>query len=74
MRWFNDGDRNTKFSHSYVKGRRRRLQLNEIVDDQGVLLKNTTNIEETVVKVFEKQFKENTFSEEGNKGEDIGNI
>ncbi|XP_059292492.1 uncharacterized protein LOC132045941 [Lycium ferocissimum] len=25
MRWFKDGDRNTKFFHSYVKGRRKKL-------------------------------------------------
>lgn len=25
MRWFKEGDRNTKFFHSYVKGRRRMM-------------------------------------------------
>uniref|UniRef100_A0A0V0IHV1 Putative ovule protein n=1 Tax=Solanum chacoense TaxID=4108 RepID=A0A0V0IHV1_SOLCH len=27
MKWFQDGDRNTKFFHSYVKGRRRKLHI-----------------------------------------------
>lgn len=36
MKWFNDDDRNTKEFHSYVKGRRRRLHINEIEDSQGL--------------------------------------
>ncbi|KAH0672621.1 hypothetical protein KY284_023708 [Solanum tuberosum] len=62
MKWFIDGDRNTKFFHSYVKGRRRRLQLNEILDEQGVLLKDKKDIGEAAVKVFEQQFKESNFN------------
>jgi len=30
MKWFMDGDKNTKFFHAYVKGRRRKLQVKEI--------------------------------------------
>lgn len=62
MRWFKDGDRNTRFIHSYVKGRRR-LQVNEIEDEQWVLLKNKKNIGEEAVKVFERQFTEEIVSE-----------
>lgn len=62
MKWFIDGDRNTKFFHSYVKGRRRRLQLNEILDEQSVLLKDKKDIGEAAVKVFEQQFKESNFN------------
>lgn len=50
---FNDGDRNTKNFHSYVKGRRRRLCITEMENEQGVLLKDATSIGEEAVKVFE---------------------
>ncbi|XP_060183464.1 uncharacterized protein LOC132613460 [Lycium barbarum] len=30
MQWFDDGDRNTKFFHTYVQGRRKRLQIRRI--------------------------------------------
>ncbi|KAK6803878.1 hypothetical protein RDI58_001662 [Solanum bulbocastanum] len=62
MRWFTDGDRNTKFFHSYVKGRKRKLQLNEIIDGQVVLYKESKDIGEVIAKVFEQQFKEKTFN------------
>lgn len=29
MKWFNDGDRNTRFFHKYVKGRHKRLAIHE---------------------------------------------
>ncbi|KAK6784876.1 hypothetical protein RDI58_018331 [Solanum bulbocastanum] len=56
MKWFNDRDRSTNFFHSYVKGRRRRLHINEMENGHGVLLKDPTSIGEEAVKVFEKQF------------------
>ncbi|XP_019256252.1 PREDICTED: uncharacterized protein LOC109234638 [Nicotiana attenuata] len=36
MAWFKDGDRNTKFFHAHVRGRRKKLQLNRIQNRQGV--------------------------------------
>ncbi|KAK4723823.1 hypothetical protein R3W88_026602 [Solanum pinnatisectum] len=36
MKWFSNGDKNTKFFHSYVKGRRKKLHISEIENDQGV--------------------------------------
>ncbi|KAG5630564.1 hypothetical protein H5410_002281 [Solanum commersonii] len=44
MKWFNDGDRNTNFFQSYVKGRRRRLHINEMENEQGVLIKDPTSL------------------------------
>lgn len=44
MKWFIHGDRNTKFFHSYVQGRRRKLHLHEISDDNGHLLNTQTAI------------------------------
>lgn len=33
--WFKDGERNTKFFHTIVKGRRRKLKINRIQNEQG---------------------------------------
>lgn len=33
MQWFKDGDKNTKFFHSFVKGRKIKLRINEIRDN-----------------------------------------
>ncbi|KAG5631919.1 hypothetical protein H5410_003636 [Solanum commersonii] len=38
MRWFTDGERNTKFFHAYVKRRRRKLNIKEITTRLGKLL------------------------------------
>ncbi|KAH0662438.1 uncharacterized protein [Solanum tuberosum] len=35
MAWFKDGERNTKLFHTYVKGRRKRLRVNRIQNDEG---------------------------------------
>lgn len=64
MKWFNVGDRNTKFFHGYARGRWKRLHLHEIENDQGFMLKDTINIEEEAVKVFEAQFKKSNTSED----------
>ncbi|XP_049368194.1 uncharacterized protein LOC125833087 [Solanum verrucosum] len=58
MRWFTDGDRNTKFFHAYVKGRRRKLKIREIKTIQGDTINSPQNIGEEVVNVFRDQFKE----------------
>ncbi|KAK4731189.1 hypothetical protein R3W88_024177 [Solanum pinnatisectum] len=58
LSWFKEGDRNTKFFHSYVKGRRRRMNLDEIHTDQGDIINGTQSIREEAVKVFKKQFTE----------------
>lgn len=60
MRWFNHGDRNTKFFHSYVNGRRKKLNILEILTAQGDLINTIENIGEEVVVYFEDQFKEET--------------
>lgn len=38
--WFEKGERNTRFFHSLVKGRRKRLHLAKIHNEQGVLLED----------------------------------
>ncbi|KAG5620134.1 hypothetical protein H5410_005352 [Solanum commersonii] len=54
MRWFQNGDRNTKFFHAYVQGRRRKLHISAIQTMQGDLISSTENI--GAVNVFREQF------------------
>lgn len=35
IQWFSEGDRNTRFFHSLVKGRRKRLSLSRIIKEDG---------------------------------------
>jgi len=62
MRWFKDGDRNTKFFHNYVKGRRRKLFISEITTAQGDTVTGNENIGMEAVSFFEDQFKETNTS------------
>lgn len=61
IRWFGDGDRNTKFFHSYVNGRRRRLTITEIQTAQGDIISFEENIEAEAVAFYEEQFREDIF-------------
>ncbi|XP_060216645.1 uncharacterized protein LOC132644105 [Lycium barbarum] len=58
MKWFNDGDRNTKFFHSYVRGRRNKLTLKRIQDPSGTWLGNEVDIGSEAIRFFEAQFSE----------------
>lgn len=58
MACFKDGDRNTKFFHSHVKGRTRKLIINEIINYQDVTLQEAREISDETNKVFTKQFTE----------------
>lgn len=58
MSWFMEGDRNTKFFHSYVKGRRKRLCIQNIEDKQGRMLESEMDIGEEAVRIFQQQFTE----------------
>ncbi|XP_060202506.1 uncharacterized protein LOC132630946 [Lycium barbarum] len=58
MKWFNDGDRNTKFFHSYVRGRRNKLTLKRIQDPSGTWLENEVDIGSEAIRFFEAQFNE----------------
>jgi len=57
MRWFTDGDRNTRFFHSYVKGRRMKPHIEKITTEQGVILESNQQIGEEAVEIFVEQFR-----------------
>lgn len=61
-RWFIQGDHNTKFFHSYARGKRKRLQITKIRSEQGLLLTDEADIGQGAVRVFEAQFKESKFT------------
>lgn len=52
MELFKDGERNTKFFHSIVKGRRSRLRMNRIQNVEGEWLENQTDIAEAAVEFY----------------------
>lgn len=58
MNWFKDGDRNTKLFHAQVRGRRKRLQLNRIQNNEGNWIEQDEEIAMEAVKFYEDQFKE----------------
>lgn len=58
MKWFTEGDKNSKVFHAYVKERIRKMQLEEIRSIQRDLISTTQNISEEAVNVFRDQFTE----------------
>ncbi|KAH0696110.1 hypothetical protein KY290_013471 [Solanum tuberosum] len=58
MKWFSDGDKNTKFFHSYVKRWRKNLYISEKENDQGVKVQTNAKTGEEAVNYFSEQFKE----------------
>lgn len=56
MNWLKKGDRNTKFFHSFVKGRRKKLSIQNIEDSQGRLLEYAQEIGEEAINIFKEQF------------------
>ncbi|XP_059295473.1 uncharacterized protein LOC132048806 [Lycium ferocissimum] len=58
MRWFKDSDRNTKFFHYYVKGRRKKLSLQRIQNSQGDWISSNDDIGEEAVTFYQDQFRQ----------------
>ncbi|XP_060202918.1 uncharacterized protein LOC132631354 [Lycium barbarum] len=58
MLWFQDGDRNTKFFHAHVNGKRIKLQLQRIQDHTGTWLDTEEEIAQEAIRFFSDQFKE----------------
>ncbi|XP_060210556.1 uncharacterized protein LOC132637493 [Lycium barbarum] len=58
LTWFQDEDRNSKFFHAYVKGRRKKLRVDNIQDADGNWLTNQEEISQEAVRCYQKQFEE----------------
>lgn len=58
IKLFNEGNRDKMFIHFYVKGRKRKLNTNEIEDDKGRMLKDDNNIGDEAVQAFQVHFHE----------------
>lgn len=56
MEWFKDGERNTKFFHTIVKGRRSRLKINRTQNQKGIWIEDQESIAADAVKFFQQQF------------------
>lgn len=60
MHWFKEGDRNTNFFHSHVKGKRKGLWIQNIEDKQDNVLNSDQKIGEKAVRIFQNQFKQDS--------------
>lgn len=53
---FTEGDKNTKFFHSLVKGRRKRLQIKRILKRDGIWAEHSEEVAGETVAFFQDQF------------------
>ena len=56
VQWLNEGDRNTHFFHSSVKGRRKRNKIHRLQRDDSSWTSTEEEIEEEVVKHYKDLF------------------
>ncbi|XP_055835039.1 uncharacterized protein LOC129903500 [Solanum dulcamara] len=56
MQWFQDGDRNTKFFHAHVQGRRKRMQIRRIQGEDGNWIEEEGGIIVEAIKFYTNQF------------------
>lgn len=54
--WFENGDKNTRFFHSIVKGRRKRLHLNRIRNSEGTWIEEEGDIATEAINFYNAQF------------------
>lgn len=54
IKWFVEGDRNTRFFHNLVNGKRKRLQVRRIQNDEGEWLEEESVMAEEAVKFYQK--------------------
>lgn len=56
MEWFKDGKRNTKLFHTMVRGRRSRLRVKRIQDEEGSWLEQQDEIATAAENFYAQQF------------------
>ncbi|XP_060190580.1 uncharacterized protein LOC132619813 [Lycium barbarum] len=54
--WFDEGDRNTRFFHNLVKGRRKKLMINRIQESDGAWLEDETQMAAEAIKFYQTEF------------------
>ncbi|XP_060202609.1 uncharacterized protein LOC132631026 [Lycium barbarum] len=54
--WFSEGDRNTRFFHNLVNGRRKRLQVNRIQISDGEWIEDKVQLAAEEVNFFQQRF------------------
>lgn len=59
MYWFKEGDYNTIFFYFYVKGRKKRLDIQQIEDRLGRVSEVSQEISEEAINIFQDQFTKN---------------
>nr|XP_019067280.1 uncharacterized protein LOC109119268 [Solanum lycopersicum] len=57
LHWFKDGDTNSKYFHSIIRGRRRKLFIHKIVNKNGDLIQGENNIAQAACEHFNSIFK-----------------
>ncbi|XP_075082595.1 uncharacterized protein LOC142166874 [Nicotiana tabacum] len=56
LQWFKYGDRNTNLIHAHVKGKRKRLQVSKILDNNGNWIETWAEMARKAVDLFQAQF------------------
>ncbi|XP_060183206.1 uncharacterized protein LOC132613175 [Lycium barbarum] len=64
MAWFKNGDRNSKFFYAYVNGRRKKLRVDDIQDDEGNWLTTQEENSQEAIGFYERQFEEDRIPRE----------
>ncbi|KAG5606083.1 hypothetical protein H5410_027575 [Solanum commersonii] len=66
LQWFKEGDCNTKYFHSLIRGRRRRLFIHKLIREDGEWIQEDDVIAEAACDHFQKLFtRDNKFINEG---------
>ncbi|XP_059292005.1 uncharacterized protein LOC132045444 [Lycium ferocissimum] len=55
LTWFKDGDKNTKYFHSVLRNKRRRLQIQRIKNHKGRWIQGEEKIAKAAIRHFKKQ-------------------
>ena len=56
LQWFKDGDTNSKYFHSIIRGRRRKLFIHKIVTEKGDWIQDENNIAHEACEHFNTIF------------------